>query len=417
MSRLTTRQMNTLSQTLPPETLVREPEGLSNRTQRIASIDLLRGLVMVIMALDHVRDYFHYGSMFTSPTDLEYTTPQLFLTRWVTHFCAPTFMFLTGTSAFLVGLRKPKKDLSIFLLTRGLWLILLEFTLINLGWSFNPEFPGFGLITIWALGFTMVVLSGLIFLPLWAILILGLAIVFGHNLLDPVHVEGKGVDAFLWSVVHEPNFFLFGGKGFFTGYPVLAWVGVGALGYCFGEVYKPAFGAVRRQRILLWMGLGSIALFLVVRALNIYGDPEPWTVQKNGVYTVMSFFNVTKYPPSLLYCLITLGPSILFLAFAERPLSWLAKKIVTIGRVPFFYYILHIYLIHALAMLAAEFYPGHDWSDMIVRRGWINLPGFGFSLETVYLIWIGLVVALYPFCLWYDRYKTRHKEQWWLSYL
>jgi uncharacterized membrane protein len=393
-----------------------EAHGLNIRSQRIASIDLLRGVIMIVMALDHVRDYFHWSAMYYDPLDPAMTTPAIYFTRWVTHFCAPNFMFLAGASAFLMGLRKTKKQLSFFLLTRGLWLMLMELTLINLAWSFNPSFPGFPLITIWALGTIMVVLSALVWLPFQAILAIGLIIVFGHNLLDGIHVPGHDLKAFLWAELHDPTLFQIGGKGLWTGYPVLSWIGVGCLGYSFGKLFTPEFGPVRRKRILLWLGGGAIALFIVLRYMNVYGDPLPWAVQKTSLQTFFSFMDVQKYPPSLLYTLATLGPAMLFLAFAEGPVSKFGKKIITIGRVPFFYYILHIYLIHALALVAAE-YSGFDWRDMIVKGGFINVPGYGFSLWAVYLVWIAVVLALYPLCKWYDTYKTTHKEQWWLSYL
>jgi uncharacterized membrane protein len=384
-------------------------------TARITSIDLLRGIVMVIMALDHVRDYFHASVMFFDPADLSQTSPELFFTRWITHFCAPVFVFLAGTSAFLSGQRKTKKQLSSFLLTRGIWLILIEFTLVNFAWSFNIKLPFIGLGVIWALGISMIALAGLIYLPLKFILAAGLIIVFGHNLLDGIHFKNV-----FWSALHEPRVFRIDDSHLirFT-YPVLPWIGIMLLGYCFGRLYTKEFTAELRKKWLLIIGTTATALFVIIRAINIYGDPESWSTQNSSTFTFLSFLNTTKYPPSLLYTLMTLGPSMIFLAFAEKPLNRFTQAITRVGRVPMFYYILHLYLIHLLAMLAAEF-SGFSWSDMILqRRTWVDpqLKGYGFSLGITYLVWIGVVLLLYPLCKWYDKYKTAHKEKWWLSYL
>ncbi|MEO7264186.1 MAG: hypothetical protein ABIW38_04700 [Ferruginibacter sp.] len=382
---------------------------------RIHSIDLLRGFVMIIMALDHVRDYFHWSAQSYEPLDLSLTSPAIFLTRWVTHFCAPVFMFLAGTSAFFVGQRKTKKKLSFFLFTRGLWLMFLEITLIYFGWSFNIHFPVSALITIWALGVSMIALSALIYLPFKLILIIGIIIVCGHNLLDNFHVPGMGWKAFIWDELHEPRPFNFYGHLIITGYPVLSWIGISALGYCFGALYKKDLDPVKRKQWLLILGGSTIALFVILRAANIYGDQQLWSIQQSALFSFFSFINVTKYPPSLLYTLITLGPAIIFLAFAENPLNGFTKFVSVYGRVPMFYYILHIYLIHLLAMLAAQL-TGFGWKAMIADI-FPSIKGYGFSLPAVYVIWIAIVLALYPLCKWYDRYKTNHKEKWWLSYL
>ena len=384
-------------------------------TKRIASIDLLRGLVMIIMTLDHVRDYFHADSLRYEPTDLEQTNVVLFFTRWITHFCAPVFVFLAGTSAFLSGQYKTKNALSFFLLTRGIWLVFLEITVVSFAWSFNIKFPYTGLAVIWALGISMIALAALIYLPKKIILILGIIIVAGHNLLDPIHF-----DSFLWSLLHEPNVFrLDESRLIRTAYPILAWIGIMALGYCFGSLYSQGFTAARRKKWLLIIGSFAFALFIIIRAINFYGDSNHWSFQKSPVFTLLSFLNTTKYPPSLLYSLMTLGPAIMFLAFAEKTFNRLTKSIIHIGRVPMFFYILHLYLIHLLAMFAAEI-SGYNWSDMILqRRVWVDpqLKGYGFSLGITYLLWVGIVFLLYPLCKRFDKYKTAHKEKWWLSYL
>ena len=385
--------------------------------KRIESIDLLRGVVIIIMALDHVRDYFHAGHFLFDPTDISQTSPALFFTRWITHFCAPAFVFLAGTSAFLVGQRKSKKELTRFLFTRGLWLMFLELTVINFAWFFNPEFPFFRLAVIWALGVSMIALSLLIYLPKKIILAIGLIILFGHNSLDNIHVAGNGFKAFLWAELHERKYFTFLGKSLRTAYPVLAWIGIMALGYCFGSLYKKEADARKRKNSLLVIGITAIVLFIIIRTINIYGDMSPWSVYDKPVTTILSFLNVTKYPPSLLYTLMTLGPCIIFLALAEKPLGKTGNAITRIGRVPMFFYILHIYLIHVLALFAIEF-AGKNWKDMVLTgNDNPQLKGYGFSLWVVYLVWIAIILMLYPLCKWYDKYKTNHKEKWWLSYL
>jgi uncharacterized membrane protein len=367
------------------------------------------------MALDHTRDYFHADSLRFEATDLEQTNVIFFFTRWITHFCAPVFVFLAGTSTFLSGQRKTKKELSVFLLKRGLWLMLVEVTIINFGWSFNIMLPFIGLQVIWAIGISMITLAALIHLPKKIILIIAIIIVAGHNLLDSIHFNG-----FAWAALHEVKFFRINATHLVRiTYPVLPWIGVMALGYCFGILYTSTIDASKRKKWLFIIGFSAIFVFILLRFINVYGDLIPWSEQKSIAFTVLSFLNTTKYPPSLLYILMTIGPALIFLAFAETMSGKLAKSIIHIGRVPMFYYILHIYLIHLFAMLAAQL-SGYSWSDMILqRRTWVDpqLKGYGFSLGVTYLVWIGIVLLLYPLCKWYDRYKTAHKEKWWLSYL
>jgi uncharacterized membrane protein len=385
--------------------------------KRIESIDLLRGVVMIIMALDHVRDYFHADYFYYDPADINKTNLAVFLTRWITHYCAPAFVFLAGTSASLMGERKSKPELSRFLFTRGAWLVFLEITVVNFAWYFNPHYPTIRLQTIWSLGVSMMALSALIYLPKKAILIIGLIILFLHNTLDGIHVDGDSLKAFLWAAVHVRRPFSFFGHTIRVGYPVLPWIGIMALGYCFGSLYKKEMDAKKRKKDLLIIGFSAIVLFIILRVNNLYGDMSPWVIYDSTVKTVISFLNVTKYPPSLLYTLMTLGPCILFLAFTEKPLGKLGAAISTVGRVPMFFYILHLYLIHAGAMLAAEL-TTKSWRDMIMS-GNVNpqLKGYGFSLWGVYAAWIALILILYPFCKWYDKYKSSHREKWWLSYL
>ena len=396
-------------------------KGTPVNQKRIESIDLLRGIVIVIMALDHVRDYFHADNFFYEPNDLSQTNAAVFFTRWITHFCAPVFVFLAGTSAFLVGERKTKNELASFLLKRGLWLMLLEVTVIGFAWSFNPSYPMFRLQVIWVLGLAMVVMSGLIYLPPKAILIIGLLILFGHNLLDDIHASGNSFKDFLWAELHERKAFSIGGRRVRTGYPLLPWLGIMMLGYSFGTLYRKGMDASFRKKYLFIMGSVAIVLFLVLRGMNRYGDMAPWSAQTSFALTVCSFLNLTKYPPSLMYTLMTLGPAVIALALLEKPLSRLGKAIIPIGRVPLFFYILHLFLIHGLAMVALAI-SGRPWSDMVLvgsanakESPWLR--GYGFSLAGTYAVWIAVVLLLYPLCKWYDNYKINHKEKWWLSYL
>lgn len=388
--------------------------------QRVASIDLLRGAIMIIMALDHVRDYFHYTSFQYDPLNLDKTSAPIFFTRWITHYCAPVFMLLSGTAAFLNGQKKTKKELSWFLFTRGLWLIFLEMFVTNFGWNFDIHFHSIQFITIWALGVSMIALAGLIYLPMKWILFIGIVLVAGHNLLDKVHVEGKGLDAFGWGLLHEQKLFFWHDKIIVTGYPIIPWIGTMALGYCLGNFYTATFDAAKRKKILLQLGFGAIALFIVVRFINVYGDPVPWNEQQTPLFTFLSFINTAKYPPSLLYLLMTLGPALVFLALTENARNRFAGIISVYGRVPMFYYLLHIYLIHLGAMVSSGIFTSFDWRKWLLYEPiWFtqSLKGYGYPLVVVYLIWIAVVVVLFPLCKWYDKYKMANKHKWWLSYL
>ena len=384
---------------------------------RIQSIDLLKGLVMVIMALDHVRDYFHYSAFFFDATDPEQTTWPIFITRFITHFCAPAFSFLAGTSVFMIGKRKLPAELSSFLFKRGLWLVFVEIIIINFGWKFDINFTHIGLQTIWSLGISMIVLAGLIYLPKKIILAISIVIIFGHNLLDNIHFEGS----YFWSILHEYKQFEFieGHKVLFA-YSLLPWIAVMSLGYCFGSLYDSSFEVKKRKRILNNLGIGSLVLFLILIAINKYGNPVQWTNYGITSKTLMSIFDINKYPPSLLYLLITLGGTFLFLANAEKLKGKVVDFFCVFGRVPFFYYILHIYLIHLIAVFAAEF-TGFGWQVMVSMPTFATrveaLKGYGFNLITVYVVWIIVILLLYPLCKKFDNYKQSHKEKWWLSYL
>lgn len=398
---------------------IENPQATVKSAGRIESIDLLRGIVMIIMALDHVRDYFHADAYLYSPLNLEKTNAALFFVRWITHFCAPVFVFLAGTSAYLVGTRKGMKELSNFLLKRGVWLILLEFTIVNFSWFFNIHFSLIALTVIWSLGVGMILLAGAIHLPFKMILGLGVILVAGHNLLDGYHVYGSDSAAIAWAVLHEFKIFDLKSFTLMVGYPILPWTGIMLLGYCFGIFYKPSVDHLERKKILIRIGLGMILMFALLRLINGYGDPSRWTEQSSPGFTLLSFLNVSKYPPSLLYVLITLGPAMIFLAISEKYRGKTAGYIVALGRVPMFYYIIHLYLIHALALFAA-LSTGYSVSDMVLSI-WVtdspNLQGYGFSLGIVVLLWMAIVLVLFPLCLWYDSYKIRNREKWWLSYL
>jgi uncharacterized membrane protein len=387
---------------------------------RILSIDLLRGVVMIIMALDHIRDYFHADAFLYDPADLSRTNVPLFFTRWITNFCAPVFVMLAGTSAFLAGQRRSRKDLSIFLFSRGLWMVFLELVVVNFAWFFNIHFSFVIFAVIWALGVSMIALSVLIHLPTKWILITGVVLVAGHNLLDHVHVPGNGLKAIGWAFLHERKSFHRGNWDMQAVYPLLPWIGLMALGYCLGSLYTPDVDGVKRRRLLLRLGSGVLLLFILLRLTNGYGDLVPWSRQATPVFSFLSFINVTKYPPSLDYVLLMIGPALLFLALTEKPLNRLTRIISVYGRVPFFYYMIHIFLIHLAALIAAAM-SGYPWTAMTGFRTWVDfdprLQGYGFSLWVVYLVWVCLIVLLYPLCKRYDRYKSEHKEKWWLSYL
>jgi len=394
----------------------------SIKSTRIESIDILRGLVMVIMALDHVRDYTNTGYMFSDPMNLETTTPALFFTRWITHFCAPIFVFLAGTSAFLYGSKKKsKQSLAKFLFTRGLWLVFVELTIVNFAWTFDISLSVHIFQVIWAIGICMMLLAALIYLPKKLLLGLGLIIVFGHNLLDGITQQGTEPLSLLWYYVHQFNFQVINeGQGMLAiAYPFLPWLGIIILGYCFGHFYQREFDATIRKTWLIRLGIGSIFLFFILRFINIYGDLTPWASQDDFAHTVFSFFSVTKYPPSLIYTLMTLGSAFLFLYAVESVKNKVTNWLLVFGRVPFFYYILHLYLIHLIGMVGLVIL-GENWQELILtvdrfQSGY--LFNIGFDLWVTYIVWVLVILILYPICDVYMNYKANNKGKWWLSYL
>jgi uncharacterized membrane protein len=390
------------------------------KTNRIESIDILRGVVMVIMALDHVRDYFHYGSFFIDPTNLETTTPMLFFTRFITHYCAPVFVFLAGTSAFIYGSRKTKSELFKFLFSRGIWLIFLELVVNNFIWSFDFSYSLLVFQVIWAIGFSMVCLSFLIYLPKKVLLFLGIILIAGHNLLDSIVTEGQSLQSIIWYVLHQEQFLVINlNQSIALYYPVIPWIGIMVLGYLFGTFYQKEYAVTIRKKWLLRLGLGALVIFFVLRGWNIYGDLTPWSVQDTITKTVLSFFSITKYPPSLLFICITLGPALLFLHTIESTKNRVTDFFLVFGRVPLFYYFLHVLLIHLLAIGGILIFGG-SWEDMILTAdGFLNenLISYGYSLPIVYLVWISVVLLLYPLSKKYMIYKANNKDKWWLSYL
>ncbi len=394
----------------------------SIKSTRIESIDILRGLVMIIMALDHVRVYTNTGYLFLDPTNMDTTTPSLFFTRWITHFCAPVFVFLAGTSAFLYGSKQvSKRSLAKFLFTRGLWLVFIELTVVNFAWTFDINLSFHIFQVIWVIGICMMLLAGLIYLPKKLLLGIGLIILIGHNILDGITMQGNDPLSILWYFIHQQKLLIFnGGEAMmYIHYPMLPWLGIMILGYCFGYFYKKDFNATVRKKWLLIFGLGAIVLFILLRFLNIYGDLVPWTEQQNTTYTFLSFMNTTKYPPSLVYTLMTLGPAMLFIYAIESTKNMLTNILVVIGRVPFFFYILHLYLIHLLGLMGLMVL-GEDWRELIMTPSRF-LGGYlgskGFDLWVTYLVWILVVIMLYPFCKMFMNFKANNKHKWWLSYL
>lgn len=397
--------------------------SISTTLKRIDSIDVLRGIVMVIMALDHVRDFVHDQAYTSDPLDITTTTPILYFTRWVTHLCAPTFVFLSGLSIYLQSLRKSKVELSSFLFKRGIWLIGVEIGLITLAITFNPAYKYLLLQVIWAIGISMVLLGFLIRLPLKVVLAIGLIIVFGHNLFDFLEAEPGFKAGFWWDLFHHGTFAIYpviGNHFIAIMYPFVPWTGLMILGYCFGVFFTAKYTSAQRQKILYKTATFLLGFFIVLRAINVYGDPHPWAMQATGLASFLSFMNVNKYPPSLAYMSVTIGVAILALAILENVQNRLTNAFRVFGRTSFFYYIVHFYVAHFITTVLF-FYRGHTLADALQAAEKIpfffQIPGEGYSLGIVYLIWILLIMSLYPLCRWYDSYKTAHKEMWWLSYL
>jgi uncharacterized membrane protein len=389
---------------------------------RVQSVDFLRGIVMIIMALDHVRAYFHFDSLIFSPTDLERTTPALFATRFITHLCAPTFIFLAGTSAYFIAQRKTPKDTSNFLLTRGLWLVILQVTLVQFAWNFDPAFHFLSSNIISTIGFCMILLSVLIHLPFNGILIFGIIMVAGHNALDNISFERGSIKDVIWSFLHQRNLYALGNDYSFRFlYPIIPWIGVMALGYCLGRLFVHGYAPEKKKEVLLTLGMFSLISFFILRSINIYGDPNPWTFQQEASVTVLSFFNLEKYPPSLSFLVFTLGIALLLLGFLEGKNLYRWRAVTLYGKVALFYYVAHIYMIHIVALVTVSL-MGYPWQTMIFMGPHSQVHplikgNFGFSLGMTYLIWINIVALLYPLCVYWNSFKVRNKSKWWVSYI
>lgn len=386
--------------------------------KRIDSIDIVRGLVMIIMALDHTRDFMHIDSLTRNPLDIETTTPILFFTRWITHFCAPAFVFLSGTSAWIsMRNRNNYVETRNFLLTRGLWLILLEFTVINFALWFDLEFRLLLFQVIAAIGFGFIILAFLLELNVKILWIISLIIIFGHNLLSQFLA---GNDSLLKSILSPlVNFNLYQVSPRFTfvvAYPLIPWFGIMLAGFAAGRWFE--LPEAKRKKLFFLTGITLLVLFTVLRYVNIYGDPFLWSVKRNSIYTFLSFLNTSKYPPSLLFTLMTLGAMFLLLYFAEGPGNKLKNVVIVFGKVPFFYFLVHLYLIHLL-LLVILMIQGFGWSQLSFapfRFGRPDVPS-GIDLWLVYLLWLSIVASLYPLCRWYGKYKLSHRENKWLRYL
>jgi uncharacterized membrane protein len=383
---------------------------------------------MVIMALDHTRDFVHAAAFDFNPTDLTQTTPAIFLTRWITHYCAPIFVFLAGTSAYLQLARgMSRRDLARYLLTRGLWLVVLEFTVLRVLIWFNVDFSFLGIVqVIWVLGVSMIVLAGLIWMPLPAIAVFGLGMIGLHNLLDGIQLPawqpgGPAPDVLTkaWFFLHQPNqlfpLFTASGPTLFVVYPLIPWIGVMAAGYVFGKLYARAEsgrqGPWSRRRVLLALGLALTAAFVVIRAINVYGDPSRWAPQSSAVFTLLSFVNTTKYPPSLLFLLMTLGPAILVLGALDGRaiVNPIGRALLTFGRVPLFFYLLQWAAAHSFAIVlnvAAGKEIGYLFESLIEFYATAP-PDAGFSLGVTYIVWAIVVAVLFVLCRWYAGVKSR----------
>ena len=385
---------------------------------RYAEVDYLRGLVMVVMAIDHVHYYFTSPAL--TPLNVENTSPGQFLTRWLSHFCAPIFVFLAGTGAFLRGTRGASKaDSSRFLITRGLWLVFLELVVVRWDWTFTADVGHSSGQVLWVIGWSMILLAGLIRLPIWALAGFSAALIVGHNSLDGIDPNTLGVWRPVWLLLHGQGLIeIAPGVTFNVYYPIIPWVGVMTAGYVFGT--QLTLPAPERRRRLVIIGIVSVVSFVALRVANVYGDPRPWQVQRDDLFTMLSFLNCEKYPPSLLFLLVTLGPGILLLACPSSRWGLFGRVCGVYGRAPLLYYLLHIAIIHASALAFAELRYGD--SSFLIGNEWLIAPehyppDWGYDLWVVYAVWAAVVIALYPVCSWFGRLKQRKKHWWWLSYL
>jgi uncharacterized membrane protein len=409
---------------LDTATVRRAAPEVDARAYRLSDIDMLRGLVIAIMAIDHTRDFVLAGTV-QDPTTNPDISAAIFFTRWVTHFCAPVFVFLAGTSAGLMAARRSSSWLAGFLLKRGVWLIVVEFFVISTGWSFSPlgleQLDGLipvAMQVIWAIGASMVVLAVAQFLGVRTCLFIGVAIIFGHNLLDPFWPHpGAPPDAVtstgpLWAALHSQVIEVLGPFRFRFQYPLLPWIGVMLFGFGASQLFL--LPPERRRRLLLAGGLAGTVGFVLLRASGVYGDPDPWQAGGSALRTTIDFLNTSKYPPSLLYLLMTLGPAAILCALADRVPEMIRRPLITFGRVPFAFYVVHIYLIHTIA-IAIGVAQGFQPRQMAVNGAFLP-AGYGLPLPLVYVVWALILVTLYPLCRWVAGIKARRRD-WWLSYV
>ncbi|HEU4997136.1 MAG TPA: heparan-alpha-glucosaminide N-acetyltransferase domain-containing protein [Gemmatimonadaceae bacterium] len=386
------------------------PASEQGTTRRVASIDVVRGGIMILMALDHVRDYV--TNLRIRPEDLARGSAALFATRWITHFCAPGFFLLAGIGIGISAQRSTLADVRRFLVTRGIWLLFLELVVTAIGWQFGFQLvPAFAIV-IWALGLSMMLLALVVGLPHALIAMIALLLIGAHNLFDGVRPESLGALAPLWHILHVPGLAIPG--KLIVAYPLVPWVGVMALGFVIADMYR--WDAARRRKTLLWAGVAATAAFIALRAFNGYGNPFPWSPQRTPALTVASFLNLLKYPPSLQFLLMTLGPLMIALALTENARGRIASVVQVYGRVPLFYYVVHIFLVHALAVGLALMQGGELRRIPVVSAPETIPAWYGVSLPGVYLAWATVVVLMYWPCRWFGRIKAERKE-WWLRYL
>lgn len=386
--------------------------------KRIQTIDMARGLVILIMAIDHCRDLLHTTAITQNPTDLNTTTPILFFTRWITHFCAPSFVFLAGSSAYFSF--KKTNNLTAarsFLIKRGLWLILLEFTVVNFGIWFDIHFQMLFFQVIAAIGFGLIILSGLLSLSPKSITAIGIIIISIHNLLEWLFQGSQNMLVKAISPLFVPSIFpLSEHLTFFIGYPLIPWLGILLLGFGLGRIFELESG-IRRKKLLQY-GLTALIGFVIIRTINLYGDPLPWAKQESLTKTILSFLNTSKYPPSFLYSLMTLSGLWLFMGFAQGLHQTISKFLLVFGKVPLFFYIIHWYLIHPI-MFGMLFSQGYQWKDLPFGNFQFGRPASesGWPLSIVYLVWVLVIVIMYPLCKWYSNYKMNHPEKTYLRFL
>ncbi len=391
------------------------------RAYRLSEIDALRGLAIIIMALDHLRDFCSLSTQ-QDPMANPDISLSMFLTRWITHFCAPVFILLAGTSAGLMVNRKSPRELFRFLFTRGLWLLFVEWFVISTAWTFAPggieQVGGRTIVimqVIWAIGASMIVLSIISRFGRTFCLASGIAISVLHNLLDFVWPASKLFDQAQppWVLLHSQVTYSFGPFLLIFIYPLLPWIGVMLLGFGIASVFERA--ADVRNKILFRSGIAMIAAFLIIRALDLYGDPNTWIFQPAGFKpTIMDFLNTTKYPPSLSFLLMTLGPASVFCAMASHITGPVKNTLVMYGHVPFAFYVAHFYVIHALSILLGVL-QGFNARDFLTYHMYYP-SGYGLPLPGIYALWLLVLLILYPFCRWFAGVKARRRD-WWLSYL